>query len=98
MSLRKRATHKPLDRELLSRFAAEVKSRGDVFDIGCGPGHITRYLRDAGLAKIFGLDLSPRMVEQAQRFNPNISFQIGDMLALHLQDRSLAGMVAFYGS
>jgi SAM-dependent methyltransferase len=59
-------------------------------------GQIARHLRDAGLAKVSGLDLFPRMVEQAQRLNPNITFQTGDMLALPLQDASLAGIVAFY--
>jgi SAM-dependent methyltransferase len=88
--------HKPLDQELLSRFAAEVKDRGDVCDMGCGPGHIARYLRDAGLAKVFGLDLSPRMVEQARQLSPDISFQVGNMLALDFRDASLAGIVAFY--
>lgn len=56
---------KPLDRELLSRFAREVANPGEVCDIGCGPDHITRYLRDAG-TKVFGLDVSPRMLEQAR--------------------------------
>ena len=40
---------KPLDRQLLSRFAAEVMGRGQVCDMGCGPGQIARYLRDAGI-------------------------------------------------
>jgi len=43
---------KPLDRELLNRLVADVKGRGDVCDIGCGPGHIARFLRDAG-ARVF---------------------------------------------
>jgi trans-aconitate methyltransferase len=30
--------HKPLDRELLNRFASVVRGRGDVYDLGCGPG------------------------------------------------------------
>jgi trans-aconitate methyltransferase len=56
--------HKPLDRELLNRFASEVVGRGEVCDMGCGPGHVARYLRDKGTT-VFGLDLSPRMLEQA---------------------------------
>jgi len=31
--------HKPLDRELLNRFAAEIVGSGEVCDMGCGPGH-----------------------------------------------------------
>lgn len=64
--------------------------------MGYGPGHVARYLRGAGLAKVSGLDLSPRMVEEAQRLNPDISFQVGNMLALDLPDQCLAGIVAFY--
>jgi ubiquinone/menaquinone biosynthesis C-methylase UbiE len=63
--------------------------------MGCGPGHIARYLRDAGLT-VFGLDLSPGMLEQARQLNPDISFREGNMLALDLQDGALAGIAAFY--
>jgi len=88
--------HKPVDRELLARFAAQIKDCGEVCDMGCGPGHVARYLQDAGLARVSGLDLSPRMVEQAERLNPDIAFRVGDMLDLRLADGSLAGVVAFY--
>jgi SAM-dependent methyltransferase len=63
--------------------------------MGCGPGHVARYLRDAGLT-VFGLDLSPGMLEQARQLNPDISFREGNMLALDLQDGALAGIAAFY--
>ena len=53
--------YKPLDRELLDRFAAQVRGRGEVCDMGCGPGHVARCLRDTG-TPVFGLDLSPKMV------------------------------------
>lgn len=87
--------NKPLDRELLDRFAAEVGHQGKVCDMGCGPGHVARYLWDVGVY-VFGLDLSPRMVEEARQRNPGISFRVGDMAALDLPDQSLAGIVAFY--
>jgi ubiquinone/menaquinone biosynthesis C-methylase UbiE len=87
--------HKPLDRDLLNRFAAEMAERGQVCDMGCGPGHVARYLRDAG-TNVFGLDLSPKMLEQARRLNPDISFQLGNMTALDLDDGALAGITAFY--
>jgi ubiquinone/menaquinone biosynthesis C-methylase UbiE len=63
--------------------------------MGCGPGHIARFLRDAG-ANVFGLDLSPGMLQQARHLNPDISFRQGNMLALDLPDASLAGIAAFY--
>jgi len=87
--------NKPLDREMLDRLAAEVAGRGEVCDLGCGPGQVARYLRDAG-ATVFGLDLSPRMLEQARRLNPDILFQPGNMLSLEIRDGALAGIAAFY--
>jgi SAM-dependent methyltransferase len=87
--------HKPLDRELLNRFAAEIAGTGEVCDMGCGPGHVARYLRDKSMT-VFGLDLSPRMLEQARQFNPDIFFREGNMLALDLRDGTLAGIAAFY--
>jgi hypothetical protein len=36
------------------------------------------------------------MVEQDRRLNPDISFQVGDMLSLNLEDETLAGIVGFY--
>ncbi|MBV8769832.1 MAG: class I SAM-dependent methyltransferase, partial [Hyphomicrobiales bacterium] len=87
--------HKPFDRVMLDRFADEVRGRGRVCDMGCGPGHVARYLRDAKV-EVFGLDLSPRMIEEARRLNPDISFREGDMLGLPLADESLAGIAAYY--
>lgn len=86
---------KPFDREMLGRFAEAVGKGGEVCDMGCGPGHVARYIQSLG-AKVFGLDISPAMVEQARRLNPGIRFQVGDMLALDLPSMSLTGIVAFY--
>jgi SAM-dependent methyltransferase len=87
--------HKPLDRKLLDRFAADVKGRGEVCDMGCGPGHVARYLRDVGTT-VFGLDLSAGMLEQARRLNPDIDFREGNMMALDLRNETLAGIASFY--
>jgi ubiquinone/menaquinone biosynthesis C-methylase UbiE len=87
--------HKPFDRQQLDRFAVAVRGRGEVCDMGCGPGQVARYLHDAG-ANAFGLDLSPQMLEQARQLNPGISFREGNMMALELADGALAGITAFY--
>jgi SAM-dependent methyltransferase len=86
---------KPFDRELLSRFVKAVGESGEICDMGCGPGHVARYLQSLG-ANVFGLDISPGMVEQARRLNPSTRFQVGDMLALDRPDGTLAAIVAFY--
>lgn len=86
---------KPIDRAILDLFAAQLHGRGTVCDMGCGPGHIARYLADRGLAMI-GVDLSPGMLEQAAALNPDIEFYQGNMLALDQPDGSWAGIAAFY--
>jgi len=66
-----------------------------VCDVGCGPGHVGRYLTERSV-NVFGLDLSPEMVALARRLNPSMRFEQGDLRALGLPDASLAGIVAFY--
>jgi SAM-dependent methyltransferase len=87
--------HKPLDREVLSRFASEVKGRGEVYDLGCGSGQTTAFLHGCGV-DVRGLDLSANLLCEARQRHPGIEFVQGDMLALPLADDSLAGVVAFY--
>ncbi|MFI5327009.1 MAG: class I SAM-dependent methyltransferase [Candidatus Rokuibacteriota bacterium] len=86
---------KPLDRHLLNRFAEDVRDRGLVADLGCGPGHVARYLHEQGV-RMLGIDLAPRMIEWARKLSPEIEFRVGDMRALELLDGALAGLVAFY--
>ena len=87
--------HKPLDRELLDRFAARMRDLGAACDLGCGPGHVGRYLHDRGV-RVVGIDLSSKMVEVARRLNLGIEFRQGDMMALDIADEAWAGIAAFY--
>lgn len=87
--------NKPLDRNLLSRFAEEVRGRGVVYDFGCGPGQTTAWLHQCGTAAI-GFDISPELIREARALHPQITFEIGDLLALPMADNSVAGAVAFY--
>ena len=86
---------KPLDRHLLNRFAEAMSGGGLVADLGCGPGHVARYLSEQGV-RMVGIDLSPEMVRIATELQPDIEFRVGDMTALDLLDGSLAGVIAFY--
>jgi len=86
---------KPLDRHLLNRFAEETRGRGLVADLGCGPGHVARYLSQQGVT-IFGLDVSSRMVAIARSSNPDLDFRVGDMRHLDVSAGRLAGVVLFY--
>ena len=87
--------NKPLDCSLLNRFADSVQNAGVACDLGCGPGHIARYLHGRGI-QVCGLDLSQGMIEQARQLNPEIEFYQGDMRALPVKDNSWAGIAAFY--
>jgi ubiquinone/menaquinone biosynthesis C-methylase UbiE len=87
--------HKPLDCQLLDRFAESVPGAGVVCDLGCGPGHIARYLRGRGIA-ICGMDLSSAMIERARQLNPGIEFNRGDMRDLPVKDNTWTGITAFY--
>jgi SAM-dependent methyltransferase len=86
---------KPIDRALLDCFAEMAGGQGPVADIGCGPGHVGRYLHDRGLS-VTGIDLSPGMIEVARRLNPDMTFEQGSMLNLPAPDAIWAGIVAFY--
>ncbi len=85
---------KPLDRAMLDAFAERVTG-GLVADLGCGPGHVARYLTDRG-AHVEGLDLSPEMIEEARAAHPGLVFRIGDLFALPYESGSLRGAVLFY--
>lgn len=86
---------KPMDREMLRRFAREIGSRAPVWDLGCGNGETTACLKKLGL-EVSGLDLSEGMLAQARELHPGIRFQKGDMLRLECRDGSIAGITAFY--
>jgi SAM-dependent methyltransferase len=85
----------PLDRAMLEEFVGLVRESGPVGDLGCGPGHVTAYL-DASGVSVFGIDLSPGMVEIARQKNPELRFEVGSMTALELADGGLGGVVSWY--
>ena len=86
---------KTLDRQLLDNLAERLANKGVICDMGCGPGHVARYLHERG-ADVMGIDLSDRQVEQARRLNPGIKFRQGNMLSLDIPDGAWAGIAAFY--
>jgi SAM-dependent methyltransferase len=87
--------HKPLDRQLLDRFAASVRDVGPACDMGCGPGHVAHYLHEHSVP-VCGVDLSAEIVERARHLTPGVEFRQGDMMALDIPDETWAGIVAFY--
>jgi SAM-dependent methyltransferase len=85
--------HRPLERELLQRFAKECD--GPICDLGCGPGHVARYVSDFN-PRVFGLDLSAGLLREARARHPEIIFLAGNMLEPPFAAAKLAGIIAFY--
>lgn len=84
----------PLDRAILGTFA-ELTRTGPVAELGCGPGRTTAHLRDLGL-DIFGVDLSPVMIDLARETYPDLRFEVGSMDALDVEDGALHGILSWY--
>ena len=97
--LRTELDAKPLDRAMLAAFSELVRApgAGPVADLGCGPGRITAHLHSLGV-DVFGVDLSPGMIEVARRTHPGLRFAVGSMTGLDLADGSLGGAVAWYST
>ncbi|MBM0231335.1 class I SAM-dependent methyltransferase [Micromonospora sp. STR1_7] len=68
---------------------------GPVLDLGCGPGHITGYLRSLGVDAT-GIDMVPEFVAYARKAHPNGRYQLGSMDNLDVVDHSVAGILAWY--
>ncbi|MEU5691337.1 class I SAM-dependent methyltransferase [Actinosynnema sp. NPDC020468] len=83
----------PFDRHVLGLFADLVTGR--VADVGCGTGRITGFLRGLGV-DVFGVDLSPGMLDVARHDHPDVDFEVGSMLDLAVPDGSLGGVLAWY--
>ncbi len=87
--------YKPLDRYLFQVFVDRLRTGAMVCDMGCGPGHVTRFLKDFGV-DVFGMDISEQMLAVAREKSLDIEFVYGDMLDLKLKKASLGGVVLFY--
>jgi ubiquinone/menaquinone biosynthesis C-methylase UbiE len=94
---REELASKPLERAVLGAFAELVKAEGGgpVADVGCGTGRVSAHLHGLGV-DVFGVDLSPGMVEVARAAHPQLRFQVGSMLSLDLPDASVGGLMAWY--
>ncbi len=53
-----------------------------ILDLGCGTGHLTNQIAEAG-AEVIGLDKSQSMIEEARRLYPGMRFEIADANDFH---------------
>src|SRR3954453_6417069 len=85
----------PWLRTAIDGFAAAVHGLSPVLDVGCGPGTVTAYLAERGL-DVSGVDLSPRMIENARRLHPQCRFSVASATDLDLGEASLGGVLGWW--
>ncbi|MCP9002112.1 class I SAM-dependent methyltransferase [Pseudarthrobacter sp. RMG13] len=86
------STH-PADRKLVADWAAPLV--GPVLDVGCGPGHWTKFLADHGAA-VEGIDFVPAFIKQAQASFPSIPFRVASLTSLGVPEGYASGILAWY--
>jgi predicted TPR repeat methyltransferase len=66
-----------------------------VVDLGCGPGYVTEYLAESGLAAS-GIDGSSEMIAIAAETFPKLTFGVADFRSTGLLGGSRGGVVSRY--
>ncbi|MFC6704529.1 class I SAM-dependent DNA methyltransferase [Flexivirga alba] len=85
----------PWLRAAIDVFADDVAGIGPVLDVGCGPGTVTAYLAERGV-DVSGVDLSPRMIDNARRLHPECRFAVGSWTELDLAPASHGGILGWW--
>lgn len=87
---------KEFDRQILDEFSGYFGKDSILCDAGCGPsGHIAGYIFNKGI-DIIGIDISEKCVEIANRVNPLIKFERGDISRLGYDDNYFDGIISCY--
>jgi 2-polyprenyl-3-methyl-5-hydroxy-6-metoxy-1,4-benzoquinol methylase len=77
------------------RFCELIKKEDAcIFEIGCGPGNITRYLlsKHPGF-KLMAIDAAPNMIELARKNNPEADFKIMDCRKMEERPSGYEGII-----
>lgn len=85
----------PVLRGMIDAFAEAVREVGPVVDVGCGPGQVTAYLVERGL-DVRGIDLSPRMIDEARARHPGCTFAVGSATDVIAEPESLGGILGWW--
>jgi SAM-dependent methyltransferase len=87
---------KEYDRIILDRFSNMLEADALICDAGCGPsGQIGKYLVDKG-HQVIGIDISQRCIDIATVYNPQIDFQVMDLMQTSFNDNTFDAIVSFY--
>jgi demethylmenaquinone methyltransferase/2-methoxy-6-polyprenyl-1,4-benzoquinol methylase len=87
------------DRRWKARLIREARvGAGDVvLDLACGTGDLARLAVNAGASRVFGLDLTPRMLVLARPRSAAIGYVAGDMGALPIAGNAVDVVTTGYG-
>lgn len=70
------------------------KSNANIFEIGCGPGNITKHLVSARAEfKIVAIDVSPNMIHLAKINNPTVHFSVMDCRNINTITEKFDGII-----
>ncbi|MFC6013994.1 class I SAM-dependent methyltransferase [Nocardia lasii] len=76
-------------------FARTHLSPGPVLDLGCGPGHFTKFLTDAGIPAT-GIDMVPEFIAHARSTYPGIPYEVGSLRSLSAPTASVPAILAWF--
>ena len=89
-------SYKAYDRLILDRFSESINNSGLICDAGCGPsGQIGKYLYQKGF-RIIGIDISPFCIEIAKEYQPEMEFDVVDMMHTPFEESKFDGIISFY--
>ena len=69
--------------------------RSTLLDVGCGPGHLTAYLRSLEVDAM-GVDVVPEFIHHARATDPCPRYMFGSLDALPVAAGAAAGVLAWY--
>ncbi len=85
----------PQQRAMLEDYATRLQPQGELLEVGCGTGAISRYLATLpGVTQVTGVDPSPLFVDRARELAGDaIEFVVGDGRDLDFADESFDAVV-----
>jgi cyclopropane fatty-acyl-phospholipid synthase-like methyltransferase len=86
-----------LYKESFNYLVENLPSNAEVFELGCGPGNVIRYLSSKRPdIKFIGIDLAPAMIEAAQKENPEQKFYILDIRDIEVIANRFDGIISAF--
>lgn len=90
---RSRVEDEPATYQMIQKFVGLLPKVASILDLGCGNGRDADWLTAQGY-EVTMIDLSPEMLTYAKRRVPRAAVIQGDMLEMHFEQGSFAGVWA----